>query len=194
MSHAVAPSQAAGTKNEPQSPADHRWWALAVLALGLSMIVLDGTIVGVALPTIIRDLDLDLSDAQWVNAVYSVVFAALLLGSGRLGDRIGRLVGAPPGTVIVGETLSIRIFQALAAALTLRPDRRVVLSDNGNFPTDLYIAQGLIGLLGRGYELHAADPEDVEAAIDERVAVVLLTAVDYRTGRLHDMARITARA
>ena len=67
-----------------------RWLALAVLALGLAMIVLDGTIVGVALPTIIGDLDLSLTDAQWVNALYSVVFAALLMSAGSLGDRWGR--------------------------------------------------------------------------------------------------------
>lgn len=69
---------------------NHRWAGLFVLATALSMIVLDGTIVGVALPTIIEDLHLDLNDAQWVNASYSVVFAALLLTAGRLGDRLGR--------------------------------------------------------------------------------------------------------
>ena len=68
-----------------------------------------------------------------------------------LGDRIGRLIGAPEGTVVVGDTLSIKVFQALAAALALRPERRVILSDNGNFPTDLYMAQGLIRFLGGGY-------------------------------------------
>ncbi len=73
----------------PGAP-DHRWAGLFVLATALSMIVLDGTIVGVALPTIIEDLHLDLNDAQWVNASYSVVFAALLLTAGRLGDRLGR--------------------------------------------------------------------------------------------------------
>ena len=112
----------------------------------------------------------------------------------RLGDRIGRLIGAPEGTVVVGDTLSIKVFQALAAALALRPDRKVILSDNGNFPTDLYMAQGLIGFVGRGLELRTPAPEDVEAAIGEDVAVVMLTEVDYRSGRLHDMARIIARA
>lgn len=67
-----------------------KWWALVVLATGLAMIVMDGTIVAVSLPTIIDDLHLDLTDAQWVNALYSVVFAALLLTSGALGDRFGR--------------------------------------------------------------------------------------------------------
>lgn len=110
-----------------------------------------------------------------------------------LGDRIGRLIGAPPGSVAVGDTLSIKVFQALAAALTLRPGRRVVLSDSGNFPSDLYMAQGLVGLLGER-ELRTPAPEAVEAAIGEDVAVLMLTEVDYRTGRRHDMPALTARA
>lgn len=72
------------------SGAGNPWVALWVLALGLGMIVLDGTIVGVALPKIITGLDMNITDAQWVNSIYSVVFAALLLSVGRVGDRIGR--------------------------------------------------------------------------------------------------------
>ena len=111
-----------------------------------------------------------------------------------LGDRIGRLIGAPHGTVVCGDTLSIKVYQALAAALDMRPDRRVVLSDSGNFPSDLYMAQGLIRSLGRGHELRVVAPEEVADAIDESVAVLMLTEVDYRTGRLHDMRGLTALA
>lgn len=110
-----------------------------------------------------------------------------------LGNRIGRLIGAPAGRVVVGDTLSIKIYQALAAALSLRPGRRTILSDTGNFPSDLYIAQGLIRFAG-DRELRTPRPEDVEAAIDEDVAVLMLTEVDYRTGRRHDMPALTARA
>ena len=111
-----------------------------------------------------------------------------------LGDRVGRLIGAPEGTVVCGDTLSIKVYQALAAALDMRPDRRVVLSDGGNFPSDLYMAQGLIRSLGRGHELRVVAPEDVADAIDDSIAVLMLTEVDYRTGRLHDMSALTARA
>ena len=111
-----------------------------------------------------------------------------------VGDRIARLIGAPAGSVAVGDTLSIKVFQALAAALALNPDRRVILSDTGNFPSDLYIANGLLRALGRGLELRLVEPGAVHDAIDESVAVTLLTEVDYRTGRLHDMAALTARA
>jgi kynureninase len=113
---------------------------------------------------------------------------------GRLGDRIGRLVGAPADSTVVGDTLSIKVYQAVASALELRPGRKRVLSDNGNFPTDLYMAKGLIDSLGQGHDLKVVDPEAVADAIDESVAVVMLTHVDYRTGRLHDMAAITRKA
>jgi kynureninase len=111
-----------------------------------------------------------------------------------LGDRIGRLIGAEPGHTVVGDTLSIKVFQALAAALRLNPERRVILSDNGNFPSDLYIAQGLIRLLDRDYELRVVAPEDIEANITDDIAVTLITEVDYRTGRRHDMKALTAKA
>lgn len=111
-----------------------------------------------------------------------------------LGDRIGRLIGAPEGTVVLGDTLSVKIHQALAAALELRPDRRVILSDSGNFPSDLYMAEGLIDTLGPDYELRVVAPEEVDAAITEEVAVLMLTEVDYRTGRRHDMPALTAKA
>jgi kynureninase len=112
----------------------------------------------------------------------------------RIGDRIARLIGAGPGTVITGDTLSIKVFQALAAALELNPTRRVILSDDGNFPSDLYMAEGLIRSLDRGYRLKIVNPGEVRAAIDESVAVLMLTEVDYRTGRLHDMSALTGRA
>jgi len=112
----------------------------------------------------------------------------------RIGARIGRLIGAAPGTVTMGDTLSIKVYQALASAFELNPARRVVLSDTGNFPSDLYIADGLCRTLGQGYTLRTVAPEEVEAAIDDTVAVLMLTEVDYRTGRRHDMKRLTERA
>lgn len=111
-----------------------------------------------------------------------------------VGNRIARLVGAEPGSIAMGDTLSIKVYQALASALEMNAPRRVILSDSGNFPSDLYMAQGLCRTLGPEYELRIVDPEDVMDAIDETVAVTLITEVDYRTGRKHDMAAITARA
>ena len=112
----------------------------------------------------------------------------------RIGDRIAKLIGAEPGTVVMGDTLSIKVYQALASALEMNPSRRVILSDTGNFPSDLYMAEGLCRTLGQGYSLKTVAPEDLSDAIDDTVAVTLITEVDYRTGRLHDMAALTARA
>lgn len=111
----------------------------------------------------------------------------------RVGDRIARLIGAAPGSVIAGDTTSINVFKALAAATAMRPERAVILSDSGNFPTDLYMAEGLTGLTGRG-ALRLVARDRIAEAIADDVAVVMLTEVDYRTGHRLDMAEITARA
>ncbi|MFZ8878831.1 MAG: kynureninase [Paracoccaceae bacterium] len=112
----------------------------------------------------------------------------------RVGDRIAQILGAASGSIVMGDTLSIKVYQALSSALDMRPDRRVILSDTGNFPSDLYMAEGLIKSLDRDYELRVVAPEDVYDAIDNDVAVTLITEIDYRTGRRHDMQAITERA
>ncbi|MFN3548228.1 MAG: kynureninase [Mesorhizobium sp.] len=111
-----------------------------------------------------------------------------------VGNKIGRLIGAPEGSVVAGDSTSVNLFKALTAALWLSGERRIVLSDSGNFPTDLYVAQQALASLGRGHTLKIVAPEEVEGAIDETVAVLMLTQVDYRSGRLHDMAALTAKA
>jgi kynureninase len=112
----------------------------------------------------------------------------------RTGDRIARLVGAPKGSVVACDSTSVNVFKVLSAALSLRPERKVIVSDNGNFPTDLYVASGLKDLLGKGHQLKIVDPEAVKDAITGDVAAVMLTQVDYRTGRVHDMADLTRAA
>ena len=112
----------------------------------------------------------------------------------QLGDRLAKLIGAAPGTVIAADSTSINLVKVLSAGLQMREGRKVILSDTGNFPADLYMAQGLIRALGKGHELKLVAPEDVDAAIDDTVAVMMLTEVDYRSGRRHDMAALTAKA
>ena len=98
-----------------------RWKALAVLAAGLALIVMDGTIVGVALPTMITALDLSLTNAQWVNAIYNVIFAALLLGSGRLGDRVGRRTTFAAGVALfIGGSLLAGLSTTATTLITAR--------------------------------------------------------------------------
>ncbi len=112
----------------------------------------------------------------------------------RIGNRIAPMIGAPEHSVVMGDTLSIKVYQALAAALELTDDRNVVLSDTGNFPTDLYMADGLLRSLDRGYVLKTVEPDAIVDAITEEVAVLMLTQVDYRTGRMHDIAALTEQA
>jgi kynureninase len=109
----------------------------------------------------------------------------------RIGDKIGRLIGAAPGQVVAADSTSVNLFKVLSAALALRPDRKVILSDRQNFPTDLYVAQGLIAHLGRGHELRVVAADEVEGVLGRDVAVLMLTQVDYRSGRLHDMTALT---
>ncbi len=116
----------------------------------------------------------------------------------RVGAKIAALVGAHDDEVVAADSTSVNLFKVLAAALQLRPDRRVILSERGNFPTDLYIAQGLIGMLGKGYRLELAEREDLERLLSPEelgldVAVAMLTQVDYRDGSRLDMARVTAQ-
>ena len=155
------------------------------------VIYLDGNSLG-PLPRAVPSRIAQVVSAQWGNQLIRAWNeSGWMEQPGRVGDRVAKLIGAATGTVVMGDTLSIKVFQALAASLKLRPERRVILSDNGNFPSDLYVAEGLIGTIDKDYELRVVDPEAVEQSIDESVAVVMLTQVDYRSGRLHDMDRIT---
>ena len=111
-----------------------------------------------------------------------------------LGDRVARLIGAGAGEVAVVDTTSINLFKMLAAALRLRPGRTVILSNRENFPTDLYMAQGLSAWLDQGHEVRLVGEDEIEAAIGEDVAVVMLTQTNFKSGRVLDMSALTAAA
>jgi len=158
------------------------------------MIYLDGNSLG-PLPKAACDHVSDMMRNEWGEMLITGWNKAGWMAlSTEIGDRVAGLIGAPKGSVMMGDTLSLKVYQALAAALQLNPKRRVILSDNGNFPSDLYMADGLLRMLGPDYELRVVDPEDVANAMDEDVAVLMLTEVDYRTGRLHDMMGLTKLA
>jgi kynureninase len=114
----------------------------------------------------------------------------------RLGDKIAALIGAGPGEVVATDGTSINLFKVLTAALSIAaadgPQRRVVLSERSNFPTDLYIAESLCR--ERGCELRLLEAEEIAGALDDRTAVLMLTHVNYRTGAMHDMAAVTRAA
>jgi len=111
----------------------------------------------------------------------------------RLGDKIASLIGAGVGEVIVADSTSVNVFKLLAAALAHNGGRSTILSEAGNFPTDLYMAEGLTNMLA-GRQLKTVAADEIIDAIDDDVAVVMLTHVHYKTGRKLDMAAITAAA
>ena len=113
----------------------------------------------------------------------------------RIGDLLAPLIGAGPGEVLVADSTSVNLYKVLTVALqsVRSPQRNVVLSEAGNFPSDLYIAQSVASSCGATLRL-AELGDDPLTAVDEHTAVLLLTQVDYRTGRLHDMAATTAAA
>jgi kynureninase len=114
----------------------------------------------------------------------------------RVGDKIARLIGAGAGEVVAADSTSVNLYKVLMAASHIvrqdQPARRVIVSERSNFPTDLYIAESLARELG--WTLRLIEPEEVEAALTHDVAVLMLTHVNYRTGRMHDMAALTRAA
>ena len=166
-------------------------WTKSQFHLPDGMIYLDGNSLG-PLPRSARNSVAQMITDEWGEMLITGWNrAGWMAQPTEIGNRIARLIGAEAGHVVMGDTLSIKVYQALASALKMRPDRRVILSDSGNFPSDLYMAQGLIDTLGQGYELRVVAPEDVSSAITSDVAVTLITEVDYRTGRRHNMREIT---
>ncbi len=112
----------------------------------------------------------------------------------RIGDKIARLIGARAGEVIVADSTSVNLFKLLAGALRIQPGRHFILTEASNFPTDLYIAQGLVDLLGGNHALRVVERAEIERSLDGSVAVLMLTHVDYATGTIHEMRRITTAA
>ena len=112
----------------------------------------------------------------------------------KVGDRIARLIGAASKTVTVGDTLSIKVFQALASAINYQKNRKVLLTDASNFPSDIYAAQGLINMLKADHELKIVNTDNLIENINENVAAIFFTEVDYRTGRRYDAKKIIKTA
>jgi len=110
----------------------------------------------------------------------------------RVGDRIGALIGASPGEVLVADTTSVGLFRLITAVLRARQQRRVIVTERSNFPTDLYIAGGVADLLG--CEVRAVERAALRDALGDDTALLMLTEVDFRTGERHGMGALTAAA
>ena len=159
------------------------------------VIYLDGNSLGALVSSVPARLARAVQDEWGQRLIRSWNEAGWYPAPQRVGAAIARLVGAQPHEVVACDSTSVNLFKVLVAALRQRPGRRVILGETGNFPTDMYIASGIAELLGA--ELRCVGPDEVEAAIaqiGEQLAVVTLTEVNYKTGRLHDMAAITAAA
>ena len=112
----------------------------------------------------------------------------------RIGDKIAPLIGANSGEVLVADTTSVNLFKALAAALSINKDRSIILSETGNFPTDLYMMQGISAFSKGSIQSKIVAPEAILDSLSEEVAVLLLTHVHYKTAYIKDMQHLTQKA
>ncbi len=157
------------------------------------VVYLDGNSLG-PLPAIAVDRLLGVMEAEWGDGLIRSWSAAGWIDQPtRLGAKVARLVGADDEEVLVADSTSVNLFKLLAAALKAAPDRPVILTEAGNFPTDIYMAQGLAELMP-GVEVRTVGRDSLASALDERVGVLLLTHVHYRTGEAFDMAAMTRAA
>lgn len=163
------------------------------------VIYLDGNSLG-ALPRRTRERLRQTVEQEWGHdLIRSWEGADWISLPQRTGDKIARLIGAQEGEVIAADSTSVNLYKVLSAALRVNPERRLIVSEKSNFPTDLYVAEGLASQLGGGYELMLVEPteEALERVLADRgreVAILLLTHVHYCTARMYDMRRLTSAA
>jgi kynureninase len=164
-------------------------------ALPDNVVYLDGNSLG-AMPLAAQQRSLHVVEQQWgrdlIQSWNSHDWIDLPI---TVGEKIAPLLGAARGQVICCDSTSVNLFKSLCCALGMQKDRRLVLSQTDNFPADLYIAQGLNNLSpGEICKLEVIDDSEIEARLDETVAVLMLTHVNFRSGKLHDIRRLTERA
>ena len=158
------------------------------------VVYLDGNSLGAASPAAFSDVDHAARQEWGQDLIRSWNTAGWFNLPVELGDRIGRLVGSAPGQTVVADTTSINIFKALHSAMGLRPGRNVIVAEGGSFPTDLYMAEGVVSTRpGTELRLEGKDAPAIEDLLDDTVAVVLVNHVDYKSGRLRDMAALTQK-
>ncbi|WJG10318.1 kynureninase [Aliiglaciecola sp. LCG003] len=158
-------------------------------------IYLDGNSLG-ALPKIARQRAREVVEQQWGRDLITSWNKHQWIDLPRkVGESIGGLIGAEPGQTICCDSISVNLFKLLSGALMMQRGRHKVVSQADNFPTDLYMVQGLQGLLGAAKcQLELVEENAIEASLSENVAVLLLTHVNFRSGVIHDMQRLTKLA
>jgi kynureninase len=158
------------------------------------VIYMDGNSLG-AMPKAVSKRVGEVTEREWGdNLIKSWNTADWFNAPRRIGDKIAQMIGADKGEVVASDSTSINLFKALSAALGINSDRSVIVMEGSNFPTDNYIAQGLVEFLGRQHEIRFVEKDGIMDAIEDSVAVVSLTDVHYKTGHRLDMHAITARA
>lgn len=158
-----------------------------------SLVYLDGNSLG-ALPRATRARVEDVVQREWGEGlIRSWNTHDWFVAPRRVGGKIARLIGAAPHEVIVTDSVSVNLFKLIVAALQARPGRRTVISEPGNFPTDLYMIESALRTLDAGHRLQLLERDALDAAIDDDTALVLLTHVHYKTADVFDMAALTRR-
>jgi len=163
-------------------------------ALPEGVLYLDGNSLGALPRAAMARLERTVEEEWGEGLITSWLAADWMEAPRRVGDKIAALIGAGPGEVIVADSTSVNVFKAVTAALSLRPERSVILSETGNFPTDLYMMQGIAAFSGGRVRAEAVAGDAVLGRLGEDVAVLLLTQVHYKTGAVHDMAEVTRAA
>jgi len=155
------------------------------------LIYLDGNSLGPVSAAVKRRVN-EVIDSEWATGlVRSWNSAGWMAAPTALGDRVAPLIGARPGEVLVADTLTFLIAKLLGAALHLRPDRHVIITDEANFHSDLYIIEAVAKRAGRPIQVQVLNRKDIPAALNDDVALVELTHVDFRTGEMLDLFGIT---
>jgi len=163
----------------------------AEFSLPEGVVYLDGNSLG-ALPRATLPRITEVIASEWGEGlIRSWNTAHWIEAPSRIGDKIARLVGAQAGEVIVADSTSVNLFKLLAGALRIQPGRHFILTESENFPTDLYIAQGVTRMTEGTHALRVVPRRELEAAIDGSVAVLMLTQVDYASGEILDMRRLS---
>ena len=156
------------------------------------MLYFNGNSLGALPKTAAADIDRVVQEEWGRGLVESWLDADWFFLARKVGDAIAPLIGASEGEVVCADSTSVNLFKLAASLLRQSKDRRTVVTERGNFPTDVYILEGLVQLFGERFALVLAEPETIVGAIDGDTALVLLTHVNFRTGAAHDMAAITA--
>ncbi|WP_414830642.1 kynureninase [Alteromonas sp. H39] len=166
----------------------------ALFALPDNVIYLDGNSLG-AMPLAAKQRAETVVCEQWGNGLITSWNQHNWIGlPQRVGNKIGNLVGAAEGQVVCCDSISVNLFKVLSAALKMRPDRQYIATTKDNFPTDIYMAEGLIAQLGDTHKLTFIDEQNIVDALHEDIAVLMLTQVNFRSGYRQDMKAITKAA